>query len=132
LKLKIAALLLFLGCGSITSRCHAQSPETTTPPPPTMTMKESKEHLIKEISVPTPPIALAAHMTGVVFVGAEVDPDGNVTTVVAISGPEMLKATAMDAVRQYKYRPFLIDGVPSTVRIGVQVTFYPGHTKSGK
>lgn len=98
--------------------------------PPTVSLKESKAHLLKAVPANYPPIANAAHVQGVVVLGIEVDKEGNVTTVVPLSGPEMLRATAMEAVKQYKYKPFLINGEPAVIRAPVQVRFVPGRSKS--
>ena len=97
--------------------------------PPTVSVKESKEHLVTRVDATYPPIAMAAHVSGVAVIGAEIDAAGNVTTVVPLSGPAMLRAAAADAVKQNKYRPFLVNGAPVVVRTAVQVTFVPGHTK---
>ena len=98
--------------------------------PPTVSAKEGKEHLIKPVYAPYPPIARAAHVSGTVVVGAEIDTNGDVTQVVVLGGPHMLESAAVDAVKQYKYRPFLINGTPAVVRTAVQVTFSPGHMRS--
>jgi len=42
----------------------------------------------------------------------------------------MLRSAAVKAVSQYSYRPFLIEGLLSTVRTAVQVKFEPFHSKS--
>lgn len=77
-----------------------------------------------------PAIASAAHVDGVVVLGAEVNTAGNVTTVVILGGPEMLRASAVEAVKKYKYRPFLVNDMPAVVRTAVQVKFLYGHSKS--
>ena len=51
-----------------------------------------------------PPIAKAAHVTGTVVLQLEIEPDGTVGQVKIISGPEMLKATSVDAVKQWQRR----------------------------
>ena len=98
--------------------------------PPTVNDKIAKEHLIKRVDAPYPPLATAAHVSGVVVLGVEIDTTGAVTKVVVLSGPEMLRSAAVKAVSQYSYRPFLIEGLLSTVRTAVQVKFEPFHSKS--
>lgn len=75
------------------------------------------------VKAPQPPIATAAHVTGEVVVGAEINTSGDVTQVVVLSGPEMLRYAAVEAVKQYKYRPFVVNGETTTVRTAVQVIF---------
>ena len=94
--------------------------------PPTVSVKEGVDHLVKKVNVRTPAIALAAHVSGAVVIGAEIDVTGKVTQVVSISGPEMLRSAAVEAVKQYTYRPFVLDGIPAVVRTAVQVRFNPG------
>ena len=105
------------------------SPDTQAQPP-TVSVKESTEHLLKKIDARTSPIAMVAHVSGVVVVGAEIDESGVVTQVVALSGPELLRASALDAVRHYTYRSFVINGKVTAVRTAVQVRFMPGAAKS--
>jgi len=92
--------------------------------------KLAKEHLIKRVDAPYPPMATAAHVSGVIVLAVEIDANGAVTVLAVLSGPEMLRSAAVNAVKQYSYKPFLIDGVPSTVRTAVQVKFESFHSKS--
>jgi TonB family protein len=107
---------------------NAPSPAAVTPT--SVDDKLAKEHLIKRVDAPYPPMATAAHVSGVVVLRVEIDTTGAVTKLVVISGPEMLRSAAVNAVKQYSYKPFLIEGVPSTVRTAVQVKFEPFHSKS--
>lgn len=131
LPLIVPARHLAAQVGPASSPAPAQA--ETAPPtnrPPTVSVKEAHDHLIHRVDVPFPAMATAAHVFGTVVVGAEIDAEGEVTQVVALGGPEMLRAAALEGVRQYTYRPFLINGVPSVVRTAVQVLFQPYHTKS--
>jgi len=134
---KSAALaLVLLSTPSLVTRAQentqSQQPSTSQKAsrPPTVSVKEGKEHLVTRVAAIYPPIATAAHVEGVAVFGVEIDAQGNVTTVVPLGGPEMLRASAAAAVKQYKYRPFLIDGAPAFVRTAVQVKFVFGHSKS--
>jgi hypothetical protein len=55
-------------------------------------------------------LAMAARVTGTVVVGFDIDKNGNVLHPKAISGPAMLRKPVLDAVRKYKYRPYLLNG----------------------
>jgi hypothetical protein len=50
--------------------------------------------------------------SGIVDLLATLDPQGNVTHVEALSGPAVLRQPAIDAVKQWKFRPVLRDGQP--------------------
>jgi TonB family protein len=59
-----------------------------------------------------PPAAKAARSTGVVTVELTVDETGGVVDVQKATGPMMLQAAAKDAIRKWKFKPFLRDGQP--------------------
>jgi TonB family protein len=70
-----------------------------------------------------PPIARASHIGGTVVIHAIIARDGTVESVTAISGPDMLKGAALDAVRQWKYQPYILGGTPMVVDTTVTVNF---------
>lgn len=66
---------------------------------------------VEKQSAPTyPPAARTMRASGVVKVEVTVDEDGNVEEVNEASGPALLQASAKDAIRKWKFRPFVIDG----------------------
>jgi protein TonB len=52
-----------------------------------------------------------------------VGPDGKVQNLQAVSGPAMLTQAAMEAVRQWVYQPFLLNGQPVAVQTTTTVNF---------
>jgi periplasmic protein TonB len=52
---------------------------------------------------------------GTVVFHAIIGKDGHVETLSVISGPEMLRSACLDAVRQWTYRPYLLNGNPVEV-----------------
>lgn len=69
-----------------------------------------------------PHVAVAAHVTGTVVVGFSIDRNGNVRYPQIISGPRMLQKPVLDAVRKYKYKPYLLNGRAVEVETTVAVT----------
>jgi periplasmic protein TonB len=61
-----------------------------------------------------------------VIVRVVVSKSGTVSPVRAISGPPALQAEAMNAVRLWRYKPFLREGEPLDVTTDVRVDFTPG------
>lgn len=59
-----------------------------------------------------PPAAKTIRTTGVVKVEIMVNEEGEVTEIQKASGPPMLQSAAKDAVRKWKFKPFLRDGQP--------------------
>jgi protein TonB len=70
-----------------------------------------------------PPIARAAHMQGTVTLHAIISKSGSIEKLEAVSGPEMLKGAAIDAVRTWRYKPYLLNGEPTEVDTTVIVNF---------
>ncbi|HZZ57883.1 MAG TPA: TonB family protein, partial [Opitutaceae bacterium] len=72
-----------------------------------------------------PMLAKVAHIEGPVVVRAEVDRSGRVTDVSVLSGHHLLRGAAVDAVRQWRYRPYLVDGAPAPVFTTITLHFPP-------
>ena len=60
---------------------------------------------------------------GAVVMEVVIGKDGTIHNLEAISGPNQLKASAMDAVRQWTYKPYLLNGEPTEVQTTVTVTY---------
>lgn len=58
---------------------------------------------------------MEARVSGTVVVGIEISKNGDTLRPVIISGPLMLQQETLDAVKQYKYKPCLLNGKPQTV-----------------
>ena len=75
----------------------------------------------------TPPVyprtAEASGVSGAVVLNIVISPSGNVDKVEAVSGPTELRQAAVDAVRNWRYRPYIIDGQALPVSTSVKVTF---------
>lgn len=70
-----------------------------------------------------PAIAKAAHIQGTVVLQATIAKEGTIENLRVISGPPMLQAAAMDAVRTWTYKPYLLNGDPVEVETQVNVVF---------
>ncbi len=70
-----------------------------------------------------PAIAKAAHVSGAVVLHAIISKSGTIESLQVVSGPEMLRASALDAVRQWHYKPYLLNGEPTEVDTAVTVNF---------
>jgi len=82
--------------------------------------------LIKRVRPDYPPIARAARVQGTVVLQAIISKDGYITNLHVISGPPMLQQAAMDAVKEWRYRPYLLLGQPVEVQTTVNVIFTLG------
>ena len=70
-----------------------------------------------------PPLAKQAHISGVVHLQAVIGKDGNVIDLAVISGHPLLIPSAMDAVRQWVYRPTLLNGEPVEIVTQIDVNY---------
>jgi protein TonB len=76
--------------------------------------------LIKRVEPVYPP---DVQTEGTVQLHAIIGTDGSVLSVEYRSGPSELVQAAMDAVRQWRYRPFLLNGERVEVDTTIEVTF---------
>ncbi len=79
--------------------------------------------LLKSALPEYPVLARQRHIEGDVVVQADIDANGNVKSVKAISGSELLRDAALNAVRQFKYSPAQLDDSPTTSQVLVTVKF---------
>jgi protein TonB len=74
-----------------------------------------------------PPIAIAARVSGAVVLAATISKSGSIEDLRVVSGPAMLRNSAMDAVRNWRYRPYLLNNQPVEVETTVNVVFSMGN-----
>lgn len=79
--------------------------------------------LIKSVPPIYPSLAKTQRIAGNVQIDALVDTSGNVADVKVISGPPLLHHAALDAVKQWKYKPATLDGQPTSMHLTVTVEF---------
>ena len=79
--------------------------------------------LLHAVQPSYPAIANSNHVEGDVLIQAAIDESGKVTSAKVISGPTLLRATAVSAVRQWKYSPATLDGKPVAIDYKVTVRF---------
>jgi protein TonB len=70
-----------------------------------------------------PPIAKQAHVQGAVVLHAIIGKDGRIQNLSVVSGNAMLTQSAIDAVKSWRYKPYLLNGEPTEVDTTVTVNF---------
>jgi TonB family protein len=83
----------------------------------------AKAFLIKKVSPEYPADAREAHIQGQVVIQVEIDQQGNIQDVKLVSGHPLLAPPALEAVKQWKYQPYLLNGQPVNVESQVVVNF---------
>jgi protein TonB len=79
--------------------------------------------LIKKVQPVYPRNALTMHMEGAVELTATISKTGAITAVKVISGEQLLTKAAVDAVKQWKYKPYLLNGEPVEIQTQVTINF---------
>ena len=80
-------------------------------------------NLIHKVVPPYPPLAKTARIQGAVVLHAIISKQGNVENLNVMSGHPMLVQSALDAVKQWKYRPYILNGEPVEVETTITVNF---------
>jgi TonB family protein len=106
----------------------AQSPETTaTAAPASRPVAVGGAVMDSRVVQRVPPVypanARAAGIQGTVQLSVTIGPDGRVQDVQTLSGPALLTQAATQAVAQWVYQPFLLNGQPVSVRTTANVNF---------
>jgi protein TonB len=105
-------------------------PPVLPPPPPPYpkpipirigALEQSR--LILKVNPVYPPFAIKAHVTGTVVLEALIDEEGSVSTVKVLSGHVLLVDAAVQAVKQWKYSPTMLNGEPVPVIATITVVF---------
>jgi Ca-activated chloride channel homolog len=118
--------------GIMASTVPSALPPPPLPPKPVMrspirvggNVQESK--LILKVDPAYPELARQARVSGKVVLTLTVDEEGNVTDVNVVSGHPLLDDAAVNAVKQWKYAPTLLNGEPAPVSITATVDFKSG------
>jgi len=79
--------------------------------------------LIKKVQPSYPPLARQARIQGTVTLQAEISKDGTIENLRLMSGHPMLAPAAIEAVKQWRYKPYLLNGEPVAVETTVMVNF---------
>jgi TonB family protein len=79
--------------------------------------------LIKRVQPMYPPLARQARIQGTVVIRATITTSGDVVNLQLISGHPMLATAALEAVKLWKYRPYMLNGEAVPVQTDIQVNF---------
>jgi TonB family protein len=81
------------------------------------------KNVIKKVPPKYPPEAKAARIQGKVILDITISKEGHVTEVKPVSGPSELIQSAVDAVKQWEFRPTLLNGEPVEVSSDVLINY---------
>jgi protein TonB len=109
--------------GGIISSTPVAVPKVATPQRVRVSLGVSQGLLIKKVQPAYPPLARQARIQGRVLLQAEISKDGTIENLRLISGHPMLAPAAIEAVRQWRYKPYMLNGEPVAVETQVEVNF---------
>ena len=79
--------------------------------------------LIKQVQPRYPVNAIRTHTQGTVQIEATIDKEGRVVNPKVLSGSPLLAPSALDAVRQWRYKPYYLDGEPVEIQTQIAIKF---------
>ena len=80
-------------------------------------------NLMSKVTPVYPPQAKQDRVQGTVQLQVVIDKEGHVAEVSVLAGPDVLVASAVEAVKQWVYRPTLLNGEPVKVQTTVDVNY---------
>jgi TonB family protein len=79
--------------------------------------------VISRVNPIYPPAAKKAKIQGTVVLEALIGKDGTIKNLRAVSGPPELLRSALDSVRTWKYKPYLLNGNPTEVKTEIKINY---------
>jgi periplasmic protein TonB len=108
------------------------APVEPPPPPPPVVTRQAPVRIGGQITAPAlihrvnpsyPEVAVRAKVTGMVILEATVGIDGHVEEVRVVRSIALLDNAAIEAVKQWRYSPLVLNGIPCPFILGVTLSF---------
>src|ERR1700758_569676 len=109
--------------GGIISSTPVAVPKVAAPQRVRVSQGVSQGLLVRKVQPNYPPLARQARIQGNVVLTAEISKDGSIENLRLVSGHPMLAPAAIEAVKQWKYKPYFLNGEPVEVETQVTVIF---------
>ncbi len=109
--------------GGIISSTPVAVPKVATPQRVRVSQGVSEGMLIHKVTPIYPPLARQARIQGSVVLQAVISKSGTIENLHVVQGHPMLTQNAIEAVKQWKYKPYFLNGEPVEVETVVTVNF---------
>src|SRR5271169_1065271 len=96
-------------------------PKVATPQRIRVSQGVTQGMILRKVQPAYPPLARQARIQGPVVLQAEIGKDGSIQNLRLISGHPMLAPAAIEAIKQWKYKPYILNGEP--VEVETTITF---------
>jgi periplasmic protein TonB len=105
----------------------AQPPAVTLVKPKPLPISQLKPgQILRRVEPLYPPLARTARIQGPVVLHALISREGTIEQLQVLSGHPMLNQAALDAVKQWRFRPYILNGQPIEVETEITVNFILG------
>jgi protein TonB len=117
--------LILLSPAALTAQSSPTTAHKPIDSPHTISISSSdaEKLLIKKFDYVYVHKDMEALVSGTVVMAIAIGKHGEVLYPKVISGPKILQKPALDAVRKYQYKPYLLNGKPVVVNTTVSITF---------
>jgi protein TonB len=109
--------------GGILSSVPAAVPKAATPTRVRVSQGVSQGLLVHKVQPQYPPLARQARIQGVVVLQALIGKDGSIQNLHVVSGHPMLTNAALEAVKEWRYKPYYLNNEPVEVETTINVNF---------
>ena len=112
--------------GGIIAATPVAVPKVATPQKVRVSQGVAEGLLVHKVTPTYPALARSARIQGSVVLQAVISKDGSIQNLRAVSGHPMLTPNAIEAVKQWKYKPYFLNGEPVEVETQITVNFTLG------
>jgi periplasmic protein TonB len=109
--------------GGIISSAPVAVPKVAAPTRVRVSQGVTEGMVLRRVQPNYPPLARQARIQGDVILQAEISKEGAIENLRVISGHPMLAPAAIDAVKQWRYKPYFLNGEPVAVETQITVKF---------
>jgi len=109
--------------GGIISSTPVAVPKVATPTKVRVSQGVAQGLLIHQVKPTYPALARQARIQGQVVLQATISKDGTIQNLHMVSGHPMLAPAAIEAVKQWRYKPYFLNGEPVEVETQITVNF---------
>jgi len=114
--------------GGLPAAAPPPPPKAAPPPPKPVGIQKIggnviAANLINPVKPVYPPLAKMARQQGTVKFEAMISKEGTIEELKVVSGPPLLIQAAQDAVKQWRYKPTILNGEPVEVQTTIDVNF---------
>jgi TonB family protein len=102
---------------------YTQPAESQSNEPAPVSAEAMAGNVLSKVTPVYPQAAKDARIAGAVILDAVIGKDGNITSLKILSGPEELRHSAWNAVSQWVYKPYLLNGEPVEVETTITVNY---------